>query len=189
MKNELDMRLARGASWFYWIAGLTVINVAVWALGFTWAFVVGLGAVYFAAGLASGLGAGSVAAYAMDAGIIAAFLLFGYFANKRHLWAFIVGMAAYMADGMLFLAVKDWFALAFHAFVLIMLFRGLSACLMMRQNENLTRDMMIRASLTKDAEARPQPAAFRPASPNGAPASSPAASKSVTPWRPFASKE
>ena len=56
------------------------------------------------------------------------FVFFGVFANKRHSWAFIVGMILFALDGLLVLIRQDWLGLAFHVFALFCLFRGLQAC-------------------------------------------------------------
>jgi hypothetical protein len=56
------------------------------------------------------------------------FVLFGYFATRGHLWAFIAGMALFALDGVIFLIARDWLGVGFHVFVLYCLFRGFTAC-------------------------------------------------------------
>lgn len=40
---ELQKRANSGAGWFFWIAGLSVVNSAISLLGGGWSFVLGLG--------------------------------------------------------------------------------------------------------------------------------------------------
>jgi len=54
--------------------------------------------------------------------------LFGVFANKGQMWAFVVGMILFALDGLIFLLVQDWIGVAFHVFILYCLFRGAQAC-------------------------------------------------------------
>jgi len=81
-------------------------------------------------GLAQGFGSGAGLAVAVVLDLLAAavFVFFGVFANKRHTWSFIVGMALYALDGLIFLIGPDWLGVGFHAFVLFCLFRGFKAC-------------------------------------------------------------
>ena len=112
--DQVLARVARsGASWFYWIAGLSMVNALMTASGGGY-FVVGLGVSLF---LPMALG---LVVAAMFAGL-------GFFAWKHHTWSFIVGLVLYAGDAVLFLVVQEWLGLAFHAYVLFRLFRGLQA--------------------------------------------------------------
>lgn len=122
-------RLKSGASWFYWIAGLSLINSISAFSGSSWRFIVGLGVTQAFDGLAGEFGsAGKAIVLLLDLLAAGIFILFGVFANKRHQWAFIVGMILFGLDGLIFLLVQDWLGVAFHVFVLYCLFRGLKAC-------------------------------------------------------------
>jgi hypothetical protein len=122
-------RLKSGASWFYWIAGLSLINSFTALTGQSWRFFFGLGIVDIINGLSAEFGSsGKMIALLLDLAAAGAFILFGVFANKRHLWAFIVGMVLFAFDGLLFLIAQDWLGVGFHAFALYCLFRGAQAC-------------------------------------------------------------
>lgn len=122
-------RLKSGASWFYWIAGLSLINSISAFSGSTWRFIVGLGVTQAFDGLAVEFGgAGKAIVLLLDLLAAGIFILFGVFATKRHQWAFIVGMILFGLDGLIFLLVQDWLGVGFHVFVLYCLFRGLKAC-------------------------------------------------------------
>lgn len=134
MAMSLDLepvrrQLKSGASWFYWIAGLSVLNSLVALSGKGWGFILGLGITQLIDAIAAaGLGSTGVAvAIVLDVLVAGLFVLFGIFANKGHIWAFIVGMILYAADGLIFLIAQDWLGLGFHAFALLCLFGGLRA--------------------------------------------------------------
>jgi hypothetical protein len=118
-----------GATWFYWIAGLSLINSIVAFSGSNWRFMLGLGITQVLDGVGTGMGSsGKVVVLVLDLLVAATFILFGVFAHKRHTWAFVVGMILFALDGLIFLLVQDWLGVAFHVFVLYCLFRGFSGC-------------------------------------------------------------
>jgi hypothetical protein len=131
--NALEARFKSGATWFYWIAALSVINSIVILTGRDWAFIVGLGVTQIidAIGLAAAesIGAsGKVVAFLLDLVPVGVFALFGYFAGRRHGWAFLTGSILYACDGLIFLLVGDWLSLGFHAFALLGIYSGWKAC-------------------------------------------------------------
>jgi len=126
----LEKQLKGGGSWFYWIAGLSLVNSALALSGSGTRFILGLGITQIFDELAKGMGSGSGLAVAVVLDLLASavFVFFGVFANKRHTWSFIVGMALYALDGLIYLIAQDWLGVGFHAFVLFCLFRGFKAC-------------------------------------------------------------
>ena len=126
----LEKQLKGGGSWFYWIAGLSLVNSALALSGSETRFILGLGITQIFDGLAQGMGSGAGLAVAvvLDLLAAAALVLFGVFANKRHTWSFVVGMALYALDGLIYLIAQEWLGIGFHAFVLFCLFRGFKAC-------------------------------------------------------------
>ena len=59
-------------------------------------------------------------------GIIAGvFVLFWNFARQGQKWAWYVGMAVYVVDGLLLLLSEDYLAIAFHAYALYRMSSGL----------------------------------------------------------------
>lgn len=124
-----EAQLKSGASWFYWIAGLSLINSLIALGGFNWGFILGLGITQIFDAIASEFQSlGKVVALGLDLVVIGLFVMFGIFANKGRSWAFIVGMILYALDSLVALLGKDWLALGFHGFALYCLFRGFSAC-------------------------------------------------------------
>ena len=128
-------QLKSGASWFYWIAALSLINSIAAASGSDWRFIVGLGITQVFDGIGAGFeGSGKIVALVLDLLAAGVLVLFGVFGYKRHLWAFIVGMVLFALDTLVFLLVQDWIGVGFHVFVLFCLFRGFQACRVLRNN-------------------------------------------------------
>jgi len=132
---ELTRRMKSGASNFYWIAALSVVNSILSIAGTGTYFVIGLAVTLLVDGMAIG-----VAEMAPEAALIvkiiglvvsimvsAVVALFGFFAIKGNRWAFITGMVLYGLDGLLMLVFQDWIGILFHAFFLWGLFGGLRA--------------------------------------------------------------
>lgn len=135
-KLKIENRFKGGANWFYWIAGLSIINTVIFLLGSDWSFVVGLGITQVVdgvvAGLASYSGGGNaimvkVGAFLINATIAGIFALFGVLSRQRSRGAFIIGMVLYALDAFIFVAVGAWLSVAFHAFALFGLWGGLRA--------------------------------------------------------------
>lgn len=123
----LERRRRNGAFWFYWIAGLSLINTLA-ALGEqSWRFILGLGITQLAHAAAARSGHGHAAVAVMDVVIIGGFALLGRYALRGRVWAFLAGGIFYGLDGLLFLAGRDWIAIAFHVFALVMIARGFDA--------------------------------------------------------------
>lgn len=124
----LTQQFNSSSSWFFWIAGLSVINSLIAVFGGNWHFLFGLGitSVADAMSLQSGT-AGKTISFVFTLLMAGLFVIFGFLAKKFFHWAFIVGMVVYTLDGLLQALAQDYLGLAFHAFVLYQLFRGLSA--------------------------------------------------------------
>lgn len=127
-RMHLVSRMRSGGSWFYWIAGLSLINSISAFSGGGWGFIVGLGVTHLVDGIANG----RAVALAINVVIAGIFITLGVFANRAHLWAFVVGMILYGLDGLLYLKVSAWLATGFHVFVLICLLNGFRAARQLR---------------------------------------------------------
>ena len=114
----------RGANWFYWIAGLSLINSIVAVSGGQWHFVLGLGITEITDALHNPQA--RVLGYIIDLLVLGFFLTCGYFAGKLQKWAFIMGMSFYLLDGGIMLLAQDWLGFAFHIYALICIWRGFS---------------------------------------------------------------
>jgi hypothetical protein len=135
MIAQLARRVSSGASNFYWVGALSVINTILSVFSAGSYFVIGLAISLLADGIFLGLAEAFPDAQLITklinvaiSGVIAAvFALFGYFGSKGKRWAFIVGMIFYALDTLLMLALQEWMGLIFHLFFLWGIFSGLQA--------------------------------------------------------------
>jgi hypothetical protein len=127
-RKSAEKNLNDGANWFFWIAGLSVVNIIFLLTGSDRTFIIGLGSTQLIDIILSGTdsivrGIG----FAIDAFIVGIFMLLGFLARKKMGWCFIIGMIFYALDGLIYLQIKDYLSLGFHALVLYFLYKGYSA--------------------------------------------------------------
>jgi len=139
--EQLAARFRNGANWFFWIAGLSMVNSIMFLSGGELNFVVGLGLTQVIDGIAGAIAKEAkdaemvvrVVAFGLDV-VIAGFVVgFGVLARKGFDWAFLVGMVLYAFDGLIFLLVQDWLSIGFHVFALFCIWAGLKALRELRQ--------------------------------------------------------
>lgn len=127
-RYQLMQRRNGGADWFFWIAGLSVLNSILIQSGVEISFIFGLGASVFVDVVGSSLGtAGKVVALLLNVCIAMFVVAFGVMGRKGFGWAILVGMGLYALDGLLYLALGDFLAAGFHAFALFGIWGGYSA--------------------------------------------------------------
>ena len=139
-KIKIEKQFQSGAGWFFWIAGLSLVNSAILLSGSEWGFIIGLGITQiidaFGLAIAEEVGlAGKIIAFVFDVFAAGIFVLFGIFAKKKHKWAFIVGMILYALDGLIFLLVKDFLSIGFHIFALLCIYSGFKAIKKLKEIE------------------------------------------------------
>ena len=122
-RRALETQRRNGGQWFYWIAGLSLINAAVAFAGQNWRFFLGLGVTQLVQAMAQSGHNGTIAGL-VGVGVIVVFVILGHFAVQGHGWAFLAGMVLFGLDGALFLLVRDWAGAGFHAFAVVMILRG-----------------------------------------------------------------
>ena len=128
-KLRLENKAKAGAHWFYWIAGLSVLNTINMLNGSRSRFSTGLwmARLIHAYGFKAGAGAHSMAlAELFLAGL---FVVFGVYAAKRRTSAFIAGGLCYVCDlGALFLfASNNIIGIVIHVLALVSIYKGLEA--------------------------------------------------------------
>ena len=136
-KVKLERRFRNGAYGFYWIAGLSIVNSILWLQGSQTTFLMGLGItrVLDVIAISASEEVGPIVKYiAFLFDVLAAlvFVVFGFFASRKQVWAFIIGLVLYGLDGLIFLLVMDWWGIGFHVFVIILIGSGLMAYREMR---------------------------------------------------------
>ncbi|HEX7641314.1 MAG TPA: hypothetical protein VF472_03785 [Burkholderiaceae bacterium] len=125
--------IVRAANWFYWIAGLSLVNLVAIATGANFRFIIGLGFSEMLGGWAKDMttaGASDGAVMAACAGGVALTAFFaacGWFARRPSMVAFIIGMAVFALDTVVFVLAQDWIGVAFHAYAIYGLWRGVAA--------------------------------------------------------------
>jgi hypothetical protein len=134
---RLKNAVSGGASWFFWIAGLLIVNTVLFFSGSEWAFVSGLDITTLIAAYAMIFMENAfVPALFANLVIAGVFGLFGYIARKPgNSWAFIAGMTLYVLDALLAVWLESWISLAFHVLALFFLFGGLRAANALMQVE------------------------------------------------------
>jgi hypothetical protein len=129
---EVSQRYKAGANWFYWIAGLTIVTSVIAIFGGGWRFLISLGTTQVIDGIAEGLSgefgnATKVIAFVLDLIVTGVFVLFGYLAGKKYLWAYMLGMVVFLFDGLVSLLFQDLIGVIVHVVVLFFMFRGYQA--------------------------------------------------------------
>jgi hypothetical protein len=132
--QALKQQLNSGAGWFFWIAGLSIINTVIYLFGSGMTFIIGLGLTQIVDGFAKNIAQESAANVAglvqaasliLDLVIAGVFVLYGVMGRRKVRWAMIAGMVLYVLDGVIYLAVNEWVGVAFHLLALFYLGRGL----------------------------------------------------------------
>ncbi len=134
-------QLRRGGNWFYWLAGLSMVNSLVAVFGGEWRLLFGLGITQFVDGfglafIAEEPGSTTIirsVVFVINLSIACAVASFGLLANKARSWVFMLGMVIYVVDALLLVLIADWLSVAFHVWVLFALFGGLKASLLINK--------------------------------------------------------
>jgi MFS family permease len=125
-KLRAEQIVKNGAGWFLVIAGLSILNSVLNMSGAQFHFIFGLGIteIVDAVGRQSG-STGSALGLVVNLFIAGFFLWFWHFGRKGEKWAFLTGMALYVMDGLLLIPFRDLLGLAFHAYALYRIYRGM----------------------------------------------------------------
>jgi hypothetical protein len=131
----LEKQIKSGADWFFWIAGLSLINTVMNMSDAGIRFAIGLGVTQLVDVFAAKGGSmGSTFGIALSVLTAGLFILFGVFARKRQTWSFITGMILYALDGLLLVLLSLLagsggllLSIGFHGFALYGLFVGMRA--------------------------------------------------------------
>ncbi len=138
----------KGANWFYWVAGLSMVNTAIILLGGSIYFIVGLGVTMAADILATLIAQDHPNAAWLVKGVALAFDIFvalmlaaiGWLSGRRYQAVFVVGMVLYLLDGLILLWGEEWLSGGFHAYVLVCMWSGFQAFRKLRALEVTIQD-------------------------------------------------
>ncbi len=126
-------RLASGANWFYWIAGLSLVNALAHSFGSNWSFALGLGITQVLTAMIipeAGEAAGTIPAilgWILMVALIGLFAFFGWVSRKPSLVVFVIGMSLFALDGAIFIFASDWLGVGLHVLALYFLWQGFVA--------------------------------------------------------------
>lgn len=144
-KMKIENRFKGGTSWFFWIAGFSMLNSLIVAFGANLNFLVGLGLTQYvdwsayaiALELNSNIGTViRIFALLISLGIASIFIACGVLARKRRKWAYILGLVLFALDSLILLAFQDWFGVVFHGLALVGLYSGWTALKKLEIMEN-----------------------------------------------------
>ena len=128
-RRAINIGALQGSREFYWVAGLSLVNSALTHFDVHVRFPMGLGITQVMDGIAIGLQqqlGGIAVAIAITFALLGAgfFALFGWLTGRGIKAALLIGVALYGLDGVLCLLFRDWFAVAFHAYILYKLIQA-----------------------------------------------------------------
>jgi ABC-type uncharacterized transport system permease subunit len=112
------------ARWFWWIAGLSLVNTVMQASGSNTSFVMGLGITAIADLMFAD---NRIVGFLIDAVVIGFFFFLGMQGKLGKLWAFYVGLVVYTLDALIYLYFQDWMPVGFHALAIFFIGSGVMA--------------------------------------------------------------
>lgn len=130
---DLKIRGDSGASWFFFVALLSLVSTAVIHAGGNHHCVIGLAITTAVDVLSRAEGRRNPAvanlmmtqAICFSLTVAAIAILIGWLSRKRHLWVFGIGIFLYLLDTILYLLFEDYPSVGFHVYVLYGMIQGL----------------------------------------------------------------
>ena len=119
-----DPVVGSAARWFWWIAGLSLVNTILYYSGSDTSFVIGLAMTAFAGGVFADQ---MVIGFAVTAVILGFYVAMGHFGQREKAWAFYAGLVVYVIDAFIYVKFEDWMPVAFHAYAIFCIVKGLMA--------------------------------------------------------------
>ena len=123
----------KGASWFFWIVGLSIVNTIIASFGSDSGFPMGLASTLMSdvmAGEAIKEGSSGIARFIalfFDGIVFAFYAMCGVMAMRGATWAFVLGLVFFTLDTLVMLAVQEWLGVALHVWALVSIWMGMSA--------------------------------------------------------------
>lgn len=125
-KSVLMARIANSASWFIWIAGISLINSVFAMTGSSHHFILGLGLTQLIDFIPKST-TGHAIAFGCDLLVAMTWVLFQWQGKQGKRWPFIVGVIFLVMDTLLLLVFQEWFSAAFHVYAVMQVFVGIRA--------------------------------------------------------------
>ncbi|WP_069998582.1 hypothetical protein [Cellulosilyticum sp. I15G10I2] len=128
VRMQLEDQFRSGVNWFYWIAGLSIINSVLYLIGHEWGFVAGLGVTQIIDIITySWYGSFRLVAIGINFMLAGVFALLGYAARSGRNWVIIVGAVLYALDAIVFIFIQDWISIAFHGLAIYAFIKAIKA--------------------------------------------------------------
>ncbi len=125
---EDEHEVARGSNWFFWVAGLSLINTILMLSNSNYSMVIGLGVTQLMDGIASTMESKAATGIALGLDVVVVGFLIGIgFLSRKNRIVFLIGIILYALDSLIYVMMSDWLSVAFHAFVLVKMFAGFKA--------------------------------------------------------------
>lgn len=123
-----------GASWFLWIAILSILNIIALIANQNLQFIAGLGINYVILGVINGIQVVTgqnimLIGYALAFLVSGSFVLIWKKSKKGNKAVYLTGLIIYALDTVIFIFTKEWFTVGFHVFAFIILISGYDALL------------------------------------------------------------
>ena len=144
-KMVLESKIKNGVSWFYWIAGLSLVNLFISAFGSKVVFAIGLGITRLINAiimeLSTTIPPSSVINIVTIFGFIFEFILaglfafFGIFGQRKNRIVIIIGLVVYGLDCIILILFNDWWAVIFHCIAIYFIWSGFQAIGKMKELE------------------------------------------------------
>ncbi len=112
------------ARWFWWIAGLSLVNIVMFQSGSETSFVMGLGIITVSDVVFAG---NKLVGFLIDAIALGFFVWVGFEAQRAKLWAFYLGVTVYVLDALIYAYVQSWMPVAFHGLAIFFIVKGILA--------------------------------------------------------------
>lgn len=139
----LEKSIGNASRWFFFISGISLLNVLGLFLNFSSALLAGFGANFYISGFSETflprLGIASelvpVIVFAVNLTLIGVFTYIGWLAYRRHLWAYNLGMLLYALDTLIYVRIWAWSGIILHLVGLFFLFGGRVSLIALRNLE------------------------------------------------------
>lgn len=128
MDAQTEQAFKNSGSWFFWIAGCTLINAIMVLTNGDMRLCLGVCLVDVIPAVVKELKLGNetylVTTLVLAASFVFFYGLLGKFATEGRAWPYLIGLLTFGIDTAVCLAAQDWIGVAIHVFALVNIFSG-----------------------------------------------------------------
>lgn len=129
--SAYDSGIKRGASWFFWVAALSLLSQIAMATGTNFTFAVSLGITDVLGAVASEFKsqAMTIITWVLGVGLVVTIGMCGYFSSRKSMIAFITGLVILLLDSFILMAMlpHSLLGLIFRCWAVYQILGGISA--------------------------------------------------------------